>query len=123
MKITNSQITMSDMHFSAGHGVLPAERLIGNDFLVTITLTFDAGVAMMTDDLNRTVNYAEVYEIVRKEMDEPSALLEHVTHRILTALGEAFPILTQATCRLTKVTPPIPSFQSSGVAFTATASY
>lgn len=84
---------------------------------------FPASSAIESDELSDTVNYAEVYEVLKKEMDIPSKLLEHVVGRILNALGSSFPILTKADCTLTKVTPPIPSFQSSGVSFSATALY
>lgn len=123
MKIIETAVTLSDIRFYAYHGALPAEKIIGGDYLVTLTLYFPASSAMESDELSDTVNYAEVYEVLKKEMDLPSKLLEHVVGRILTALGSSFPILTKADCTLTKVTPPIPSFQSSGVSFSATALY
>lgn len=123
MTISETSITLRDVRFYAYHGVLPAEQRLGNDYLLTLTLYFPASKAMGSDEVGDTINYAEVYEVVKKEMDIPSKLLEHVTGRILDALGKYFPVLKRAECTLTKVAPPIASFQSSGVSFSATAIY
>ena len=123
MNVQETSITIKDLRFFARHGVLSSEQEIGNDFLVTLTLFFPASKAIETDEVNNTVNYAEVYEVLKREMDIPSKLLEHVTGRILKALGEAFPIITAAECTLTKLVPPIPGFQSNGVSFTASVTY
>ncbi|MBQ4083182.1 MAG: dihydroneopterin aldolase, partial [Bacteroidaceae bacterium] len=53
------------------------------------------------------VNYAEVYEVVRREMAVPSQLLEHVCGRIATALLDAFAPLQRVRVSVTKRNPPI----------------
>lgn len=123
MNISDTSITLTDIRFFAYHGVLDSERRLGNDYLITLTLTFPAEHAMHSDDVKDTINYAEVYEVLRHEMSIPSRLLEHAVKRILKALGEAFPTLRSCHCLLTKVAPPISSFQSAGVSFGATATY
>ena len=123
MNLKKTSITLNNLRFFARHGVLPAEQEIGNDFLVTLTLSFLGGEAMESDKVSDTINYAEVYEVVKREMDIPSKLLEHVSGRILKALGETFPNLTAAECTVTKIAPPIPGFQSSGVSFTCSVTY
>lgn len=45
---------------------------------------------MQTDNLEATLNYAEVYEVVKTEMGVPSRLLEHVAGRIRSGLLENF---------------------------------
>jgi dihydroneopterin aldolase len=52
------------------------------------------------------VNYAEIYAVVKQEMEIPSALLEHAAARILSALKERFPSITAANIELEKLNPP-----------------
>lgn len=89
MKLMSSKIYLRNVRFHAFHGVLPQEGIVGNDYLVNLVLDYDFSSAMKTDDLQGTLNYAEVYQKVREEMAVPSKLLEHVAGRIAHRL---FPI-------------------------------
>ena len=107
MNIEQSTIELLGLNFHAHHGVLPEERLLGNTFTVDLTLRADISHAIATDELCGTINYAEAYEVVKKEMEEPSLLLEHVCGRICTALINRFPTLQQVKVRVVKHNPPI----------------
>jgi dihydroneopterin aldolase len=100
-------IDLNGMKFYACHGVSPQETLVGNDFTVDISYTFAAETALESDELHDTVNYAEVYGIVKAEMERPSRLLEHVAGRIFHALRAAFPQLTRLKVKLSKLNPPV----------------
>ena len=96
------------MAFYAYHGVLPQERAVGGEYWVDLTLyPADISAAVQGDRLDGTINYAEAYEIVRREMAQPSALLEHVCGRIAQALFAAFPALLRIEVEVCKVNPPI----------------
>ncbi len=62
---------------------------------------------MATDDLAGTVNYAAVYELLKREMLIPSKLLEHVAGRIGESLFAGFPSISEIKLSLTKVNPPM----------------
>ena len=64
MKLMSSKIYLRNVRFHAIHGVLPQERIVGNDYLVNLVLDYDFSSAMKTDDLQGTLNYAEVYQKV-----------------------------------------------------------
>lgn len=100
------QIELEAMKFYAWHGVSPQETRVGNNFVVNLLLTAPLEKATESDDLDDTINYAEVYEIVRKEMAIPSKLLEHAAGRILKALKGEFPQLLAAELKLSKLNPP-----------------
>jgi dihydroneopterin aldolase len=101
-------IELSGMKFYAFHGVSPQETLLGNDFTVDISYAFAPEEAVFgSDDLHDTVNYADVYEIVKAEMERPSRLLEHVAGRMFRALEAAFPQLTHIKLKLSKLNPPL----------------
>lgn len=95
------------MRFFAHHGVGRQETLVGNEFVVSLRLKVDIGHAMQTDDVTDTVSYAEVYEAVKKEMEIPSKLLEHVGGRIVKRLFGDFPPIEDIELKLSKRNPPM----------------
>ena len=107
MNIVQSTIELCNLKFHAHHGVLPDERLLGNTFTVDITLEADICNAIKSDKLCETINYAEVYEVIKREMNIPSQLLEHVCGRVGTALLQRFPTLQCVLVRIAKQNPPI----------------
>lgn len=107
MKLMSSEIYLRNVRFHAFHGVLPQEGIVGNDYLVNLVLDYDFSSAMKTDDLQGTLNYAEVYQKVREEMAVPSKLLEHVAGRIAHRLFSDFPEIQKLQLSITKVNPPM----------------
>lgn len=101
-----SKIEIASMRFYAYHGVMPQETKVGNQFVVDLTLTAPLAVAVESDNLEDTINYATIYQIVKKEMEIPSRLLEHAAGRILYALKKSFPQLTGTEIKLSKLNPP-----------------
>lgn len=61
---------------------------------------------METDDLAGTLNYAELYELVKQEMEIPGKLLEHVAGRIGKRLFAEYPAIQKIQLAITKVNPP-----------------
>lgn len=107
MKLMSSKIYIRNVRFHAFHGVLPQEGIVGNDYLVNLVLDYDFSSALKTDDLQGTLNYAEVYQKVREEMAVPSKLLEHVAGRIAHRLFSDFPEIQKLQLSITKVNPPM----------------
>ena len=101
------QITLDAMKFYAYHGVEAQERKVGNTFVADLVLSAPIEEAVKSDAIENTINYATIYEVVKREMAIPSNLLEHVAGRILTALKEAFPELLAIELRLAKMNPPL----------------
>jgi dihydroneopterin aldolase len=100
-------IELKELRFHAFHGVLPQERTVGGDFVITLRIGYPWQQAMETDDVGDTLDYAAVYRLVSREMALPSRLLEHVAGRIAKALFRDFPLITSIDLWLTKVTPPM----------------
>lgn len=107
MKLMSSKIYLRNVRFHAFHGVLPQEGIVGNDYLINLVLDYDFSSALKTDDLQGTLNYAEVYQKVREEMAVPSKLLEHVAGRIAHRLFSDFPEIQKLQLSITKVNPPM----------------
>lgn len=100
-------IEIEDMEFFAFHGCFEAERVVGNRFLVNACLRYDCGLPALTDQIADALNYQAVYEVIAREMMQPSHLLEHVAQRILDALYAAFPQLESARIKISKMNPPL----------------
>ncbi|MBQ8155081.1 MAG: dihydroneopterin aldolase [Prevotella sp.] len=109
MHLTESYICLHEVRFYAFHGVMPQERRVGGEFLVSVKVGYPLEKAMSSDDVADTLNYAELYELVKKEMMLPSSLLEHVMGRIVEAIEKAFPKVTSVEVKIKKVNPPMGS--------------
>ncbi len=100
-------IELKDIRFYAFHGVMEQERTVGNQFAVDVLLNVSLEDAMKTDNLDDTINYALIYEVIKAEMNMPSNLLEHVAGRILDALKKTFSQIKSIELKITKINPPI----------------
>jgi dihydroneopterin aldolase len=105
MHLTESYICLHEVRFYAFHGVMPQERSVGGEFLVSVKVGYPLEKAMSSDDVADTLNYAALYELVKKEMMQPSGLLEHVMGRIVEAIEKAFPEVTSVEVKIKKVNP------------------
>ncbi|MDR1403922.1 MAG: dihydroneopterin aldolase [Tannerellaceae bacterium] len=103
----NNKIELKELKFYAYHGVLPQETLVGNNYIINVTITVSLAKAMLSDNLDDTINYAAVYNIIKQEMTIPSKLLEHVAGRILHSLKHHFPQLTEIKLSVSKLNPPL----------------
>ncbi|MDR1729505.1 MAG: dihydroneopterin aldolase [Prevotellaceae bacterium] len=102
-----NSILLENMKFHAFHGVLPEERMVGNAYSVTVRFAFDFSKAAREDDLDETINYAEVYELVKSEMQQASKLIEHVAQRISDRILDRFPQIKSLEVQLSKHNPPV----------------
>ena len=102
-----STIKLQEMKFHSLHGVLPVESVIGNDYVVNISIDTDTSKAEENDDLGGTINYAEVYDLVKGEMAVASKLIEHVANRISKSLVEHYPEIDRLEVEVQKRRPPV----------------
>lgn len=107
MKLAAGYIRLRQVRFHAFHGVMPLERQVGADFLLDLRVGYPLEQAMQSDEVADTLNYAVLYDLVAREMQQPSQLLEHVAGRIAASIGQAFPQVTSIDLELTKLNPPM----------------
>ena len=100
-------VFIKNMRFHAKHGVLMQERKVGADFIVSIQVMADIEKAFTTDRVEDTINYATLYHLVKREMDIPSALLEHVAARIATSIFKEIEKAKEVEVEITKTNPPM----------------
>ncbi|MBQ9651714.1 MAG: dihydroneopterin aldolase [Prevotella sp.] len=107
MNIEQLHIALKGLRFHASHGVLPQERLTGGDFVVDICVDYGQTLAVETDNVDDTLNYAALYHIIEEEMAQPSNLLEHVVGRIGKRIFREFVAVDAVDLTITKVNPPM----------------
>ena len=99
-------IEIYSLRLFARHGVASQERAVGNTFEVSLSVSYPIDGAVENDDLGATLDYGVVIQLIKKEMEIPSMLLEHAAGRIVTALRREFPAISSGKIKVTKVTPP-----------------
>src|SRR5882762_8520356 len=91
------KVALEGLEFHAYHGVYPHERSSGNKF----------EVAALQDDLSGTINYEDLYALVKNEMNKPSKLLETVGHAIAEKILKSFNSAINVEVKISKFNPPI----------------
>lgn len=91
------KVTLSGMRFFAYHGALPEERTRGQEFIVDVELESELHAAGRRDDLDLTVDYRKVYEVVTRVM-------EGQRRQLIEALADAIARRLLALDRVTAVT-------------------
>ena len=90
--MSEDRILLEEMVFHGRHGTLPAERELGQPFVVDVELRLDLRAAGLADDLTRTVDYGEVHRRAKEIVEGPPvALTETVAERIAAAVLEEHP--------------------------------
>jgi len=100
-------LELDSMEFHSFHGCLDTEKVAGNLFVVDFRGTLPCTQALSQDTLEGTVNYADIYNIVKEQMSIPSNLLEHLASRIVEAIDRAFPQFIDFSVRVSKSCPPV----------------
>ncbi len=99
-------IELKDVRFFAFHGCYELERKVGTDFIVNLKVWYKPKPA--TDfQLNDTVNYVSLFELVKKEMQVPTALLETLISKMEVSIHNQFPEIKEMEISITKQNPPI----------------
>lgn len=100
--MADDRVFLNGMVFYGFHGVDPAEKSLGQRFIVDVELTTDLAAAIETDDLTQTINYSKIFKIVKPIVEGPSRdLLESVAGAIIRDLFAQTPA-TSARVRIRK---------------------
>ncbi|CAH1224181.1 Dihydroneopterin aldolase [Paenibacillus plantiphilus] len=101
------RIALNGMRFFGYHGVFPEEKKLGQQYAVDVELHLDLTQAAETDDLNHTVNYAELHAQVKTIVEGPPFnLVEALAGNIASRLLDAYTSVNAVTVRVTKPHPP-----------------
>ncbi|GII77541.1 dihydroneopterin aldolase [Sphaerisporangium rufum] len=106
--MSTDTISLVGLRARGRHGFLPAERELGQEFVVDVTLRLDTAPAAAADDLGRTVDYGELaVRLARVVEGEPVALIETLAGRLADECL-AGGLVEEAEVRVHKPAAPIP---------------
>ena len=106
----SDRLSLLGMRFEGRHGVLPKEKLNAQRFEIDLVLRADLDPAARSDDLARTVNYAELFVLVQgivtgESYDLIEALAGAIAGAVLAATDER--IVSGVEVRVRKPDAPI----------------
>jgi len=101
------KVILENIRVYAHHGCLPQETIIGSEYRIDVTVDSDLKKAAVSDQLNDTVDYVHINNIVVEEMKQPSKLLEHVAQRILNRIFKELSLVNKTKVAVSKINPPI----------------
>ena len=107
MVISTSYILLRGVHFHAFIGVGEQERSVGNDYILDLRIGYSLANAMKSDDVMDTLNYAEVYDLIKNVMQHPMKLLEAVAGCIVDNLTATYKGIESIDLKLIKLNPPM----------------
>jgi len=101
------KIILKGIQFYGYHGVSEVEREVGQKYAVDITIPFELEQAGKSDNIEKTINYSKIYEIVMQVgTSESFKLIETLAQKIADSILDNFPI-NSVTLKVMKLTPPI----------------
>lgn len=105
--MSSDRIRLSGLRVRGHHGVLPAERRDGQDFVVDVALELDLRPAAASDDLAATVDYGALAErLAAVVAGEPVDLLEALAGRLAEVCLQS-PLVRSAEVTVHKPQAPI----------------
>ncbi|PTX92686.1 dihydroneopterin aldolase [Opitutus sp. ER46] len=109
------KLILREMHFSARHGVLPAEAENDQPFSATVELELSTARAGASDRIEDAIDYRKVQGVVRDVIGgSRKHLIETLAEQIAGRLLAAFPEVHAVVVEVVKPRPPV-DFQFAGV--------
>lgn len=101
------KVKIDNIRVYAHHGCLREESVVGSEYTVGVTVGADLAKASSSDELSDTVDYVNIHQIVKEEMQIASKLLEHVAQRIIDRVLSEIDLVDQVEVAVSKINPPI----------------
>jgi len=105
----SDKILMKHMAFFGYHGVFEEENRLGQKFFVDATLELDTKPAGLSDDMNLSVSYGDVYEVIKEIVEgKPFNLLEALAENIASEVLGRFSLIQGIKVIVKKPEAPVP---------------
>lgn len=106
------RISLNKLLFVGYHGLYPEEKKLGNNYAVEVDMVFNPKQGLI-DQLDQTIDYVNVYAIVKKWMEIPTPLLETLVGKIADDILFSQPLANTVFVKITKLHLPITSFEGN----------
>ena len=106
------KIELSQLQFHGYHGVHEEESKAGGNFEVNLVVYFEP-LALPVRHLNETIDYTQLYALIKQRMEKPTRLIETLATEIADEILKQFLNVQQLEVNIKKLNPPIPFFTGS----------
>ena len=104
----SDQIRVTGIKAFGYHGVLPHEATEGQDFIVDLLIMLDLRAVSLSDDLQETINYADLAQIAHDNIvGERVQLIERLAGRIAEEISSAYSQITSVSVTVHKPHAPV----------------
>lgn len=104
----SARIDILGLRIFARHGVGADERMLGQNFIIDLSLDVDVAASFTSDNIHDSVNYAEVVTLVQNRFTATSFhLLEAAAHHLIQELLATFARISHVRLTLHKPSAPV----------------
>ena len=105
------KIELLDLWFRARHGLYEEEKQVGGDFKLDVELYYQPDSTPY--HIHQTIDYSEVYALIKEHMGRPEPLLEPLVINIGNDILNKFDLAERVKVSIQKINPPIIGFTGS----------
>jgi 7,8-dihydroneopterin aldolase/epimerase/oxygenase len=110
-------IHLHNLRFRSFHGLYEEEQLLGNEYEVNLDVSFTP-FEFPVKKIGDSIDYTALYQLIKKRMAIPTALLETIVSEIVAEIQANYPIVSKISISVKKLYPPVNNFEGAvGVSF------
>lgn len=101
------KLSIEGIEIYSNHGVYEFEKNSTNLFIIDVYLESDFSKSMISDNLEDTIDYQVIYELVSAEMSIHSDLIEHIAYRMAQSIKNKIKSIVNLKLKISKINPPL----------------
>ena len=106
------RISLDKLVFFGYHGLYAEEKKLGNTYIVDVLIDFTAKKSII-DNLEQTIDYVQVYALIKKWMSIPTPLLETLVGKMADDILKEQLLAEKVMVKITKQHLPIAEFEGT----------
>jgi 7,8-dihydroneopterin aldolase/epimerase/oxygenase len=105
-------IELVNLQIYSYHGIFEGEEKVGNPYIINLSVKYDERDRDF-DDINNTINYEDLHQIVKQRMAIPTGLLEKICVNIIRHIKHHYAFVKEIDLSIQKLQPPLQEFQGN----------
>lgn len=103
-------IHLSNLNFFCYHGLYNEEKIIGSEYLVDVKIDLHK-IESVIQSIDHTLDYVQVYELIKKRMMQPTELLETIAMELADTILNISHLAKKVDIKITKKNVPFTNFE------------
>lgn len=105
-------IELVDLQMFAYHGIFEGEEKVGNQYVINLAVKYDEKDNDF-ENINDTISYVDLHNIVKHWMELPTGLLEKICANIIRHIKHDYSFVKEIDLSIRKLQPPIQQFEGN----------